>query len=430
MIRSMVFSKLKQKLNEASAEKPPSKKYLTALDIGTEVVKVLIAEVKGDELEIVGVGRQQQRLSDMHNGGIADIAGVVENCEKALNQAEKQAQVDARGVVIGIAGELVKGTTTTITYKRPNPEATLELPELEAIMDKVQNRAFDRARAQLAWESGKPDLEVRLINSAIVSMHIDGYRVNNPIGFQGRDVAIQLYTAFAPMIHIGALERTTDELDLDLVAVAAEPFAVTRTVTPGDANTTFSAILIDVGGGTTDIAVVNEGGVEGTKMFGIGGRSFTHTIGQELNTEFAMAEELKLRASRGQLEGEQNKNVELALGKTLDVWESGVAMALEEFDMLDHLPHQVLLCGGGSSLTQLVDQLKGANWADGLPFTKKPNINHIKPSDVIGITDKTGDVNDHTLITAMGLLRVGLDTQITSGENDSIREKMQRMLRI
>jgi len=424
----MVLGKIKDKLNKAAETE--AQHYLTALDIGTEVVKVLIAKVHDDKLEIIGVGRQHQKLSDMHSGAIADIAGVVDNCEKALSQAEKQAGVDAKGVIIGIAGELVKGTTTTITYKRPNPKAPLEAPELEAIMDKVQKRAFDRAKTQLAWESGNPDLEVRLINSAIVSMHIDGYRVNNPIGFQGKDVAIQIYTAFAPMIHIGALERTATELDLDLVAVAAEPFAVTRTVTPGDANTTFSAILVDVGGGTTDIAVVNEGGVEGTKMFGIGGRSFTHTIGQEMDMEFEMAEELKLRASRGELEGEQKQHAEKAIGKTLDVWESGVAMALEEFDMLDHLPHQILLCGGGSSLKQLVEQLHEGNWSDGLPFTKKPIVKHIRPSDVIGISDSTGDVNDHTLITAMGLLRVGLDTQITAGEDDSIREKMQRMLRI
>ncbi len=189
---------------------------MTALDIGTEVAKVLIAKVVGDEIQIVGVGRQQQKLGDMHNGAIADIAGVVENCEKALSQAEAQAGIDAKDVIIGIAGELVKGTTTTITYKRPDGQAPLEVAELEAIMDQVQERAFERAKTQLAWESGNPDLEVRLINSAIVSMHIDGYRVNNPIGFQGKDVAIQLYTAFAPMIHIGALERTADELDLQL----------------------------------------------------------------------------------------------------------------------------------------------------------------------------------------------------------------------
>ncbi|MBP6041621.1 ethanolamine ammonia-lyase reactivating factor EutA [Candidatus Saccharibacteria bacterium] len=423
----MVLDKLKKKINETNAV---SHRYLTALDIGTEVAKVLIAQVVGDEIQIIGVGRQQQKLGDMHNGAIADIAGVVENCEKALSQAEAQAGIDAKDVIIGIAGELVKGTTTTITYKRPDGQAPLEVAELEAIMDQVQERAFERAKTQLAWESGNPDLEVRLINSAIVSMHIDGYRVNNPIGFQGKDVAIQLYTAFAPMIHIGALERTAGELDLELVAVAAEPFAVTRTVTPGDANTTFSAILIDVGGGTTDIAVVNEGGVEGTKMFGIGGRSYTHTISQELSVDYQEAEKIKLRASKGELSGENKQNVELAIGKTLDVWESGVAMALEEFDTLDHLPHNVLLCGGGSSLTQLVDKLKDANWTDGLPFTKKPNVKHIQPSEVIGIIDKTGDVNDHTLVTAMGLLRVGLDTQITAGDDDSIREKMHKMLRI
>ncbi|MBP9132293.1 ethanolamine ammonia-lyase reactivating factor EutA, partial [Candidatus Saccharibacteria bacterium] len=402
----------------------------TALDVGTEVAKVLIAKVVGDEIQIVGVGRQQQKLGDMHNGAIADIAGVVENCEKALSQAEAQAGIDAKDVIIGIAGELVKGTTTTITYKRPDGQAPLEIAELEGIMDQVQERAFERAKTQLAWESGNPDLEVRLINSAIVSMHIDGYRVNNPIGFQGKDVAIQLYTAFAPMIHIGALERTANELDLELVAVAAEPFAVTRTVTPGDANTTFSAILIDVGGGTTDIAVVNEGGVEGTKMFGIGGRSYTHTIAQELDINYQAAEQMKLKASGDELTGENKANVELAIGKTLDVWESGIAMALEEFDMIDHLPHNILLCGGGSSLTQLVDKLKEANWTDGLPFTKKPRVKHIQPSEVIGIVDKTGDVKDHTLVTAMGLLRVGLDTQITAGEDDSIREKMHKMLRI
>jgi cell division protein FtsA len=423
----MVLNKLKKKINETNAA---SHRYLTALDVGTEVAKVLIAKVVGDEIQIVGVGRQQQKLGDMHNGAIADIAGVVENCEKALSQAEAQAGIDAKDVIIGIAGELVKGTTTTITYKRPDGQAPLEIAELEGIMDQVQERAFERAKTQLAWESGNPDLEVRLINSAIVSMHIDGYRVNNPIGFQGKDVAIQLYTAFAPMIHIGALERTANELDLELVAVAAEPFAVTRTVTPGDANTTFSAILIDVGGGTTDIAVVNEGGVEGTKMFGIGGRSFTHTIAQELDINYQAAEQMKLKASGGELTGENKANVELAIGKTLDVWESGIAMALEEFDMIDHLPHNILLCGGGSSLTQLVDKLKEANWTDGLPFTKKPRVKHIQPSEVIGIVDKTGDVKDHTLVTAMGLLRVGLDTQITAGEDDSIREKMHKMLRI
>ena len=124
------------------------------------------------------------------------------------------------------------------------------------------------------------------MNSALGSIDIDGYPVTNPIGFQGKDVVVQLYTAFAPMIHIGALERTAQELDLDLVAVAAEPFAVARSVIGNDPNAAVTAILMDVGGGTTDIAVINEGGVQGTKMFGIGGRAYTRSIERELSVEY------------------------------------------------------------------------------------------------------------------------------------------------
>ena len=70
-----------------------SRELLVSLDIGTEVVKALIAEVKDDELKIIGVGRKQQEMGDMHSGAIADIAGVVANCEEALSEAEDQAGV-------------------------------------------------------------------------------------------------------------------------------------------------------------------------------------------------------------------------------------------------------------------------------------------------------------------------------------------------
>ena len=61
------------------------RQLLVGLDIGTEVVKALIAELKDDNLEIIGVGRKQQEMGDMHMGAIADIAGVVANCEAAVS---------------------------------------------------------------------------------------------------------------------------------------------------------------------------------------------------------------------------------------------------------------------------------------------------------------------------------------------------------
>lgn len=423
----MLLDKIKQALPKNSE---PTDQYIVGLDIGTEFVKALIARVEGENLEIIGVGRARQDISDMHSGAIADIGGVVRNCETALAQAEEQAGVQGKRAVIGIAGELVKGFTSTIRYKRPQPDRALDVNEMEFIIEKVQERAQSKAQQQIGLETGNSEVEIKLVNSAIVSIHIDGYKVSNPIGFQGKDVAIQIYTAFAPMVHIGALERTAGELDLDLIAVAAEPFAVSRSVLGTDASSNFTAILTDVGGGTTDIAVVNDGGVEGTKMFGIGGRSFTRTIASDMDLSYDDAEKLKVNVLDPNLKPSIAKDVNAALEKTLEVWIGGVELALSEFDSVDHLPSRILLCGGGASLEKLVDALESRDWYKDLPFTRRPTVQRIQPEEVVGIHDTTGDVKDHTFITAMGLLRVGYDTMVGSSDTDTIKDKLNRILRV
>lgn len=413
------------------AKRDDPDQYIVALDIGTEYTKALIAKLDGDELRVVGAGRARQELGNMFGGAIADITGVVKNCEAALSKAEDQAGVQAKKVVIGIAGEFVKGITWTYHYKRSDPDQQIGAVEMQRIIDAVQERAATKASKQIAFETGNPDVEVKLVNSAIISLHIDGYKVSNPIGFQGKDVTIQIYTAFAPMVHIGALERTATELDLELVAVAAEPFAVARAVLGNDENPNYTAILCDIGGGSTDIAVVNDGGVEGTKMFGVAGRSFTKTIGNDLGIGYEAAERLKINIDDVKIKPNVRETINESINKTLDVWISGVQLALGEFDAIDHLPNRMLLCGGGSSLNALVERLETSNWYKDLPFTRRPVIKHIKPEDVIGITDETGDVTDHTMITALGLLRVGYDTiETTSESKDTFKDKFDKILRI
>ncbi|MEI8187515.1 MAG: cell division FtsA domain-containing protein [Candidatus Saccharibacteria bacterium] len=426
-----MLNKIKNITSKTKSRKKDDTQYIVALDIGTEFVKALIGKVGADQTEIIGVGRAHQSLSDMQAGAISDITSVVENCDKALAEAEKQAGLSVRSAVIGIAGELVKGTTITVRVKRKNPNNPMTIEEIENIIKLVQQRAQDKARQQLSWELGGKDIEVRLVNSALVSIDIDGYPVTNPVGFQGSDVIVQLFAAFAPMIHIGALERTAQQLDLDLLAVAAEPFAVSRSVIGDDPNASMSAILMDIGGGTTDIAVINDGGVQGTKMFGIGGRAYTKSIEKELGVDFGEAEELKLGLVSNKTPSQKLPAVESALHKTLDVWIGGVELALSEFPKLDHLPNRILLCGGGSSLDMVLEELEQTKWYRQLPFTKQPTVQYIKPSQVVGIVDKTGQVNDHTYITAMGLLRVGLDTlqQANNTTTNSIRERLDRILR-
>lgn len=407
--------------------------YIVALDIGTENVKALIGRIVDNEIEIVGVGRAKQGLQDMQAGAISDIAAVTANCNKALARAEKQAGISARAVVIGIAGELVKGRTMTVRVQRKDPKKTLEIEEVEKIIGLVQKRAFDRAKDQIADELGGKDVDIKLVNSALVHMEIDGYPVTNPVGFQGKEVLVQLYTAFAPMIHIGALEQVASKLDMDLLAVAAEPFAVARSIVGDTDDSSLSAILMDVGGGTTDIAVLNEGGVQGTQMFGIGGRAFTKSIVRDLEINFSQAERLKLSIDNDEIPEKLHSKVEDSLSKTVKVWRSGIELALSEYSNLEHLPHDILLCGGGASLQMLIDELEGSSWYRELPFARKPSVKYISPDEVVGIHDTTETLDDHTFVTAMGLLRVGMDT-VSQGEESlddaSIQSKINRILRI
>src|SRR5512132_4502997 len=95
----------------------------TALDVGTEFAKALVFEIDEAGLGTVrGVGRKRQGLSHMQSGTVADIAAVVDNCAVALQEAEEMAGFRPTQVVIGIAGELVKGFTTVHDQQRAKPE--------------------------------------------------------------------------------------------------------------------------------------------------------------------------------------------------------------------------------------------------------------------------------------------------------------------
>lgn len=395
-------------------------RFAIALDVGTAVVKALLfsidsAQVKG---EVLGVGRAQQSLGDMHSGAVSDIAGVVRNAAEALEQAEQQAGVRADQVILGIAGELVKGTTTTVRYERARPQTRIDLPELKNILHKVQWKAFDQVRRQLAEETGLSEIDVKLINAAIVDVSIDGYKVTNPIGFQGKTVKIGIFNAYAPLVHLGALQTIARDLDLDLLSIAAEPYAVARSTGLDDAGE-FSAIFMDIGGGTTDLAVVRNGGIEGTRMFALGGRAFTKRLASVLGSTFEEAERTKLDYSAGKLRGEQAKTVAKAIRRDAQVWRDGVELSLSEFKDLDLLPTRILLCGGGSYLPDVREVLTDGTWWKHLPFPKSPTVHFISPDEVTNIVDRTGDLRGREDITPMGLANLALDyagdEQVMSG---------------
>src|SRR3954462_1524248 len=124
----------------------------TSLDVGTEFAKALVFEVDDERKGVVrGVGRRRQGLAHMQSGTVTDIAAVVDNCQVALQEAEEMAGFRSTQVVIGIAGELVKGFTTSHSQERKKPDAPISDTELQKLIDGVQREALRDAERAITW---------------------------------------------------------------------------------------------------------------------------------------------------------------------------------------------------------------------------------------------------------------------------------------
>ena len=382
---------------------PPA---IAALDIGTEYAKVLVASVERDEAgRLVGIvrgsARQRQGLAHMQSGTVSDIDAVVANCRIAVDAATDAAGRRPMAAVIGIAGELVKGTTSVATARRDDPRRPMDDPELERLVARAQESALREAEERIRWESGVDRLDVRLVHAAIVEMRIDGYAVSNPIGFTGAQVELHLFNAFAPMVHLGALQSVANALDLELLGVIAEPYAVATCLDPGELGDA-GAVFVDIGGGTTDVALVRGGGISGTKMLALGGRAFTKGLVERLGVSFADAERAKLT------EAETRPEVGETLLEDARTWRDGIELMIADLAGGDLLPGRVLLCGGGADLPQIRTVLDEGGWWERLPFARRPAIRALSPDEVVGLRDATGTLGTRQDVTPMALAHQAL----------------------
>jgi cell division protein FtsA len=193
-----------------------------------------------------------------------------------------------------------------------------------------------------------------------------------------------------------------DALGLQLLGVIAEPYAVATCLDPGELGDA-GAVFVDIGGGTTDVALVRGGGISGTKMLALGGRAFTRGLVERLGVSFAEAERAKLGAA-----DDERPEVGETLLEDARTWRSGVELMIGDLAGGDLLPGRVLLCGGGADLPQIAAVLAEDGWWQRLPFSRRPTVRALAPDEVMGLRDATGSLVTRQDVTPMALAHQAL----------------------
>jgi cell division protein FtsA len=408
-----------------SGDRGAQRQLFTALDIGTAFAKAIIIEVVGDQARVLGVGRHPQSYAHMSDGIVTDISGVITNCNEALLKAEKAAGgLIAPAAVIGIAGELVKGSSITINHQRTHPTKPITSEEIDGVIKAAEQRLLSNAKALIAAETGYKNIDVRLTNAAVISVRIDGQVITNPVGFKGRHFSLTLFSAFAPLAQLGALESIAQGLDLTLITIVAEPYALARCLST-NAGADSGAIFIDIGGGTTDIALVRQGGIEETRMFALGGRAFTHRIATSKGISLQDAERLKISYSSGEIQSPHQEEIQAILEAECQTWMDIVELLIGELAKGELLPPAIYIVGGGSALPDLYERLESFPWTERLPFSRQPIVRVVQPEMVASIID-----HDSLLTTAQDITPMALAYQAVelSNEDNVLERALNRVI--
>lgn len=397
-----------------------------ALDIGTEFVKAALFSVDFTSLKIAikGYSKVRQHSSAMQGAMIVNLENVISACDRAIGEALLDADAIANKnlpegeepyrtpiptrTVMGIAGELVQGITIMADYTREDPDSKIDETEMAEVIAHVKQQAFADAATDIAEDIGIPVAALQELNSKINATYIDGVKVDNPLGFTGSEVTYRVFSTFAPSLHVNSLKEIAASLGLEVLSIEVQPYAIARAI-KGARSKEFSAVIIDVGGGTTDVAVVDQGGIVGTKMFAFGGRVFSRRIQKDLDLELHDAEQMKVEYADGKLTKDKEIQIRKALKKDINIWAEGVELSLEELDDLDKYPTQFYLCGGGSALPEVRQVLLEHPWLQVLPFRKYPKTSMLFPNQLVDIEDQTGRIIDPSDVTPLALARMILE---------------------
>jgi len=248
---------------------------IVGLDIGTTKICVIVAERTANGVDIVGIGTHPSR--GLRKGVVVDIDATVQSIKSAVEEAELMADCEITSVYAGIAGSHIRGI---------NSHGVVAVKDRE-VRDSDVKRVIDAAKAVAI----PMDREViHVIPQEFIIDDQDGIR--EPLGMSGVRLEAKIHIVTAAVTSAQNVVKCANKAGLDVVDIVLEPLASSQAVLANDERD-LGVCMIDIGGGTTDIAVFQDGSIKNTAVLGLGGYHLTNDIAVGMRTPFDEAERIK-----------------------------------------------------------------------------------------------------------------------------------------
>ncbi len=253
---------------------------ITGLDVGTTKVCAVIGEVTpAGGLDVIGIGTSPSR--GLRKGVVVNIDSTVEAIKKAVGEAEQMAGVEVGSVYAGLSGGHIRGVNSRGVVAVSGKNKEVGPADLE--------RALEAARAI----NLPPDREIiHVLPQTYVVDDQDG--VKEPLGMSGVRLEVEVHIVTAAVTSVQNVIRSVNRAGLAVQDIVLEPLAASEAILSPDEKE-LGVLLIDIGGGTTDVALFRDGAIWHTGVLALGGDHISNDIAVGLRTPTAEAEELKKR---------------------------------------------------------------------------------------------------------------------------------------
>lgn len=390
----------KPKRRRRKSYKDDGREKIFALDIGTRSVIGIVAEQDDDGLNIIATHRLEHTSRAMLDGQIHDVPQVAEVIIRVKNYlADKVGSL--KSAAIAAAGRALYTMTG---------EATIEVNGV--VTDEIQSSlnfaAVQLAQSQLTAEK-KIDAKIYYcVGFSIIYYELDGIRLKSLIGQRGKVAKTKVIATFLPRQVVDSMQVALTYASLDVRALTLEPIAAISVLVPPSMRH-LNIALVDIGAGTSDVAITKNGSVIAYGMVPLAGDEVTEAISQKFLLDFNVAEEIKRKAADGKgstFNDILGQSYELSAEEILapiadNVAHIANAIAKTILELNGNEPPQALLLVGGGALSPNLNKFVGE--ALNMPPER---VAVRKPDKVEGIKNIPAALQSPDAATPLGILKV------------------------